>query len=425
MKIFSPFTSTACTGIAALALLSGCGKQDQHTTDDGHGHEHGHDEAKAHITTKDGVAICAEHNVPEAVCAVCKPDQAASLQPGDSMKLRLPSPNSASIIGVQTATPETGTLSDGIDCMAEVSFSQNKLAQISAPVGGIVQSVEVDLGSKVEAQQTVAKLWSASLAETVTKAVLTRQTLERERKLWAGRVTSEQALQEAEAANRAARQQASTLGFSDEQIQALEKNTTSPIYLEVRAPFAGEIVEQAAVRGATTEAGKTLFTLVDTSVMQALLHVPETALARLQPGQAVELRINSLPGKIFTGKLNWISPAVDERTRLGRARAEFDNAEHLLRDKMFATARILTRTTEGATLVPTSAIQYVGGKPFVFVQQKADLFDARAVRLGAKSNNQQEVLSGVLAHEQIAVDHAFAIKSAMLMARLGAGCADD
>ena len=53
---------------------------------------------------------------------------------------------------------------------------------------------------------------------------------------------------------------------------------------------------------------------------------------------------------------------------MARARAEFANPDRLLKDKMFATARILTRQAEGAMLVPPSAIQHVEGKPFVFVK---------------------------------------------------------
>ena len=76
-------------------------------------------------------------------------------------------------------------------------------------------------------------------------------------------------------------------------------------------------------------------------------------------------------------------------------------------------------------LVPASAIQHVEGKPFVFVKLAEDLFDARAVLLGAKSGGHLEVRSGLEPQELIAVRHAFAVKSAMLMSRLGAGCADD
>ena len=76
-------------------------------------------------------------------------------------------------------------------------------------------------------------------------------------------------------------------------------------------------------------------------------------------------------------------------------------------------------------LVPPSAIQHLEGKPFVFVKLGQDLFDARAVELGAQFNGRREVLAGLKPQEEIAVSHSFAVKSAMLMSRLGAGCADD
>ena len=381
--------------------------------------------AKSAAAASGAVLMCAEHGMPEAECAVCQPDLAAKLKPGESMKVRLPSTNSISIVGVQTATPESGAMADGIECIAEVSFNQNKLAQIGSPVGGIVQTVDVDLGDKVEEKQTVAKLWSAAIAEAVAKAVLSHQTLDRERKLRADRVTSQAGLEEAEATHRVACQHLRTLGFTEEQIDAMGDKPQEQVLMEVRAPFAGEIVERTAVRGALVEAGKPLFTLVDHSTVWAMLQVPEATLARVKVGQAVELRVDSLPGKAFTGKLTWIAPAVDERTRMARARAEFANPDRLLKDKMFATARVLTRQAEGAMLVPASAIQHIEGKPFVFVKLGEDLFDARAVRLGAKFAGRQEVLAGVNPQDQIAVSHAFAIKSAMLMSRLGAGCADD
>lgn len=416
----------ALTAIATVALFAGCKKQEKHAQDDGHGHGAGGPaEAKAHVVTKDGVAMCTEHGVAEAECAICKPELAAKLKPGESMKVRLPSTNSLAIVGVQTAPPETGAIADGIECVAEVSFNQNKLAQISAPVSGIIQTVDVDLGTKVQEKQTVAKIWSASIAEAVAKAVLSHQTLDRERKLRADRVTSEASLQEAEATHRAACQQLRTLGFTEEQIDELGKKPQEQVLMEVRAPFAGEIVERLAVRGSLVDAGKPLFTLVDHSTVWAMLQVPEATLARVKVDQAVELRVDSLRGKAFLGKLTWIGLAVDERTRMARARAEFVNPDRLLKDKMFATARILTRQAEHAILVPASAIQHVDGKPFVFVKLGTDLFEVRSVKLGAKFNGTLEILEGLKPQEQVVVARGFALKSQLLISRLGAGCADD
>jgi membrane fusion protein, heavy metal efflux system len=410
--------------VAAVALLSACSKQQEpagHGADDGHGH------GKAASETKDasGKKMCVEHNVPLEECGICRPQLAATLKTGESAKVRLASNDSAGIAGVQTATPTVGTIADAVECYAELTFNQNKLAQIAAPVGGILQSVDVDLGAKVEEKQTVARIWSAAIAEAVAKAVLSHQTLDRERKLRADRVTSEKDLQQAEAEHRASCQQLRTLGFTEEQIDALGAKPLEQVLMEVRAPFAGEIVERTAVRGALVEAGKSLFTLADRSVMWAMLNIPESALARVKVGQTVELRVESLPEQRFSGKLTWIGAEVDERSRMARARAEVPNPNGLLKARMFAQARILTRSAEGALLLPASAIQRMEGNSFVFVKLSDDLFDARVVRLGARFDGQVEISEGLKPQEVVVVNHGFSLKSAFLISRLGAGCADD
>lgn len=368
---------------------------------------------------------CAEHGVLEAECAVCHPEYLVKLKAGEGLKLRLPSTNSAAMVGVVAAAPESGTVTEGIDCVAEVTFNQNKLAQIVAPVNGILQTVEAELGARVEEKQTLAKLWSAAIAETVARAVLSHQTLERERKLRASRVTSQAALDEAEAAHRAVCHQLRTLGFTEEQIDEVGRLAPEQILLTVRAPFAGEIIERQGVRGTLVDAGKHLFTLADATTMWAMLQVPERALAQLQPGQAVELRVDSLPGRVFKGKLTWVGPALDERTRMARARAEFPNPDGRLKDKMFARARVIVREQEGVLLVPGAAVQYVQGQPVVFVPLAEDLYEARVVRLGAAAGERREIAAGLGAAEPVVVSRTFALKSALLISRLGAGCADD
>ena len=410
--------------LAAVGLLTACSKQSEPAGQDDHaGHKHG--EPAAETKAPPGKKMCAEHNVPLEECGICRPLLAGTLKPGESAKVRLAANESAGIAGVQTAAPTVGTIADAVECYAELTFNQNKLAQIAAPVSGIIQEVPVDLGSKVEERQPVVKIWSASIAEAVAKAVLSHQTLDRERKLRAERVTSEKDLQQAEADHRAACQQLRTQGFTEEQIDALVAKPNDQVLMEVRAPFAGEIVERTAVRGALVEAGRSLFTLADRSVMWAMLNIPESALARVKIGQTVELRVESLPGQTFTGKLTWIGAEVDEKTRMARARAEVANPDGLLKARMFAQARILTRQAEGALLLPPSAIQRMEGRSFVFVKLADDLFDARVVLLGAKFDGKVEIIEGLKPQEVVAVNHVFPLKSAFLISRLGAGCADD
>ena len=371
-----------------------------------------------------GEKPCEEHGLPESECGICHPERAATLKPGEGSKVRLPAADSAKLVGVEMAAATVGTIYGGVECYADLAFNQNKLAQIAAPVGGIVQEVEADLGSKVEEKQCVADIWSATIAEGVAKAVLTHQTLERERKLRADRVTSEKDLQQAEADHRAACQQARTLGFGEEDIDRMAGRPNDPVFLEVRAPFAGEIIERTAVRGALIDAGKPLFTVADRSVMWAMLNIPEPALAQVKVGQKVELRVESLRGRVFTGKLTWIAAEVDDKSRMARARAEIANPDGALKAKMFARARILTESRETAVVVPASAIYALEGKPFVFVRLADDLFEARAVTTGLRYDGRLEVVEGLKPHEMVVVNHGFAIKSQWLSSRMGAGCAD-
>jgi cobalt-zinc-cadmium efflux system membrane fusion protein len=371
------------------------------------------------------VLMCEEHGVPEIECGICRPEALTGTPAGGGLKVRLPSMDSARSSGITVGKPQLGPAAEGIDCYAELSFNQNRLAQIVAPVDGIIQEVPADLGQHVEPHQTVARLWSASIAEAVAKAVLSHQTLDRERRLREQRVTPEQTLQEAEATHRAACQQLRTLGFSEEQIDALSDDPGQQVLMDVRAPFAGEIVERNAVLGTLVNPGKSLFTIADRSTMWAMLNVPESALARVETGQKVELRFDSLPGQTFEGTLTWVGAEVDHRTRMARARAEVTNPKGQLRANMFARARIIIRTTDNALVVPTAAVQQLDGLSLVFVQLAPDLFEARRVQLGARSDAGIEILQGLTATEAIATAQVFPLKSQLLVSRLGAGCAHE
>lgn len=368
---------------------------------------------------------CDEHNVAEAECGICHPDRLAALPPGRSLKVRLPAPESARLAGIETAPAATGPGGELVECPAEVTFNRNRLTQIAAPVAGFLQEVTADLGERVAEKQVLARLWSAAIAEAVARAVLTHQTLERERRLRAQRVTAERDLQQAEAEHRAACQHARTLGFSEEDIDAFGTHPDKPVYLEIRAPFAGEIIERTAVRGAWVEVGRPLFTLADRSVVWAMLSLPESALESVREGQAVELRLDAFPEDVFTGTLTWISAEVDSRTRRVRARAEVSNPEGRLRAGMFGRARVWTRPATAVVRVPVSAVQRVEGRPVVFVRVADDLFEARVVHAGRSQEGQVAVPAGLQPGEPVAVRGAFALKSQLLISRLGAGCAEE
>ncbi len=383
--------------------------------------------------------MCNEHGVLEQECGICHPELLARDVQRPGLKVRLPSEASAAKAGVVVGAPRVLPMENGVGCFAELTFNQNKLARVASLVGGVVKSVEVDLGTRVIQGDLLATISSATIGEAQSTYLQARaadefraQVLERERGLLAERISSEREYQEAEAARHAsaaavrqAQQRLLVLGFDQSRIQALADQGNTPGIIEIRAPFGGDIVERTAVPGAVVDVSDALFTLADTSVIWAMVNIPESQISQVDLGQAVELTVESLPGDTFVGKLTWISATVDRRTRMARGRVEVANTGGRLKARMFAHARITTARSERAVVVPMSAVQNVTGTPVVFVKFAEDLFEARPVTLGVKHNGRVEIADGLGAEEPVVVAGGFALKSQLLASRLGAGCVDE
>lgn len=366
--------------------------------------------------------MCDEHGVFEDECGICHPELAATIPLGQSLKVRFRSSDAAAKAGIETTLPESGVLDSRVESYAEIVFDQNKLANVAVPVAGIIRDVRADLGDKVGQDQVLATISSASIAEVVSKFVLAKQTLERERRLYAKHISAEREVQEAQAVYQAAYQYLRTLGFVEEQIDDLDDEFVDPAALELRAPFEGEIIERSAVRGSLVLEGDSLFVVADRSVMWAMLSIPEATLARVRVGQLVELSIEPSAQQVLTGKLTWLAARVDDRTRMARARVEVPNPGGLLRANMFARAVITTHRSEGALIVPSDALQEIEGRPFVFVKLEDDLFDARPVRVDAAADNQVAVVGDLDSDSEIVVARSYLVKSQLQISNLGAGC---
>jgi membrane fusion protein, heavy metal efflux system len=421
------FLATAACLAAMVLPLSGCSGKKEAPAAKGEG-----------TRSESPVVMCKEHGVPEQECGICHPELLAKKQPGEGLKVRLPSAESAAKAGIAVEPPGVDRMEQGIECLAELTFNQNKLAEITPLVEGVVRFVAVDLGSHVHKGELLARLASQGMSEAQSAYLSARaeeelraKDAERQRNLRVENISSDKDVQEVEAAHknaaaalRQARQHLKVLGFTEEQIEGLASGRAAPEDLEIRAPFAGEIVERKAVQGALAEVGKKLFMLADTSTLWAMVSIPESQLSRARVGQSVQLTVESLPGQRFAGRLTWLPVQIDERTRMARGRAEVDNKEGRLKAQMFARALILTGASEHAVVIPESALQKVSGTTVVFVRSGVDLFEARAVTVGARRGGRVEILAGLKPDEPVVISGGFALKSQFLISKLGAGCVD-
>ncbi len=391
------------------------------------------------VARKPGRLWCKEHGVAERECGICHPELAAKLRPGESLKVRTVSPQSADKAGIRVAFPKESEAAPTVRALGEARYNQNLLARITPLASGVVQRVLVDVGQELKAGEVLVEIASSEVAAakrdyliSMVDERLKALAHERERQLRAKEISPERDFEQAESeydrariARLTARQRLANLGFTEEEIVDVEQSQSSSSVLLVRAPFSGTLVERTAVVGEAVEPGIPLFTLADLSTMWIELAVPESEAAALHTGLSVRATFKALPDLDFDGRLVWVHSRVDERTRLIKARAQVGNAERRLRDGMFAEVHVFLGEATSTLRIPKDALQRINEQPYVFVKASDDLFDLRRVIIGKRNGDTVELLGGIGPKDAVVVQGAFTIKSEFLKSRLGAGCVDE
>jgi cobalt-zinc-cadmium efflux system membrane fusion protein len=178
------------------------------------------------------------------------------------------------------------------------------------------------------------------------------------------------------------------------------------------------------VPGEVVDQGEPLLLVADPARMLALVDVPEQDHARVKVGQSIVLMVDALPGQTFGGKLDWVSPELDERTRTVTARAVLDNVEGQLRAHLFGKVRITLHHDEAVALVPREAVQWEGCCNIVFVRLSDVLYEPRKVTLGCATETSYEVVDGLEQGEPVVTTGSFLLKTEILKGSIGAGCCE-
>lgn len=383
--------------------------------------------------------FCKEHGVPEAECGICQPQLASSLKAGESLSIRMPSARSADLAGLTLEQPVRGEATETLQLLGEVRYNENKRAKVTPLAPGVLADVKVDVGELVEAGQVLAVVKSSAAAQAKSSYLSALAELEvrttayeREQRLAEEKIAALRDLQEAEAAHRLAelalrqtRQQLLNLGFSEGDVAGIKESQSASSDLPIRAPFHGTVVDRQAVLGEAV-GSEALFEIADLSTMWIELAVPEEHASLLTKGCKIIANAKSTPNRRIEGTVTWISPQIDERTRMVRARATVSNTSGDLRNGSFVEVSVLLGDPLESLQVPSESIHELDGAMFVFVRQEPDLYAVRRVEVGPRTlSGKTAVLAGLSAKESIVTEGGFTMRTEFLKSRLGAGCVDD
>lgn len=383
--------------------------------------------------------FCREHRVMERECGICQPQLARSLRPGESLKVRFKSKLSAWKAGIQTASPRPSESRPGFAAFCEVRYNEDRVARITPLASGIVRRVLADVGAEVKAGEVLVEIHSAEIAAAKTAFIsaivdhgLKDKACKREELLVERKISAEREFQEAQAAcelagltTRTARQKLLNYGLTGSQIVNIEKTQDGSALFEIRAPYAGTLVERKAVVGEAVEPGDALFTLADISEVWLELSVPGDRVGVIEEGLTVEATFENLPGFEAKGTITWVGTSLDGRSRMVTARAVIPNPDGKLKVRMFGKARVMLRGVTRSLRLPKSAVQRYERHPYVFVKMEEDLYALRRILLGSGTDRSIDVLQGIRLDEQVVVQGTFTVMSEFLKSRLGAGCVDE
>ncbi len=200
--------------------------------------------------------------------------------------------------------------------------------------------------------------------------------------------------------------------ISDAQIAELEQTRKPLKTLTVVAPMDGFVTEKMVVQGQMVDMGMKLYRLSDLGIVWVIAQIYEQDLPFVQLGQEAVVKLSSLSDREFRGRVTFVYPTVDEKTRTARVRMEFENPGYFLKPGMFVSVQLHSEMDSSALLVPDSAVLRSGTKNTVFLALDGGKFDARTVVLGAEGENgMTQVLSGLKEGERVVTSGQFMLDS--------------
>ncbi|MEN8211548.1 MAG: efflux RND transporter periplasmic adaptor subunit, partial [Thermodesulfobacteriota bacterium] len=200
--------------------------------------------------------------------------------------------------------------------------------------------------------------------------------------------------------------------IADIEIASIEKNGKVQRSLIVRSPFTGVITHKNIIEGAFVKSGASLYTISDLSHVWVEAHIFEYEQNLVFEGQEVEMTLSYNPEKIYRGKIAYIFPYLQTKTRDVIIRIDFENNNSELKPDMFARISIKTESDREAISIPSEAVVHSGHKKIVFIAKGKGKYTPREITTGIYlDNGRVEILSGLIKGDIVVISGQFLLDS--------------
>jgi Cu(I)/Ag(I) efflux system membrane fusion protein len=309
---------------------------------------------------------------------------------GDSVSIQ---PEVVQNLGVRTATAERTRLWRGIDTVGYVDYDESRVSHIHLRTEGWIENLAVKSeGERVKKDERLFDLYSPELVNAQKEFVTA---------LSSGN----------NSLIRASKPRLAALGVSDSQIKQIEKTRQTRHHISIYAPQDGVVSSLMVREGMFVKPSMNVMSLGDLSSVWLLAEVFEKQAEWVRVGQDAEVRLSFVPGHVWQGKVEYIYPSLDPKTRTLKVRLRFENPDEGLKPNMYANVRIFGGPRDNIIVIPLEGLIRTGREERVIIDLGEGRFEAREVVSGIESGDYVEIIQGVDEDERVVTSGQFLIDS--------------
>ena len=362
---------------------------------------------------------------------------------------------------IEVAPVERKLVQMRIPLIGKIAYNESNIARITADFPGRIDKLYIDyVGMFVNKGDHMADLFSPDLIVLHREFQIAKEAIERYSKL-----SNARELSRAKSTLESVKKKMRSWRFTEEQIKDAE-HTKKISNITIKAPVGGIVIKKYVFEGDYFKTSDLLFMIGDLENLWLMLDVYESDIQWLYYGQKIEFNVEAYPGEVFTGKLVYIYPEMNNKTRTVQARVNIKNRKGHLKPGMFVHANaVVTIGNNGRPIkpsyagkwlcpmhqeiiqdkagkcsicgmplleaekltqipvdkkndtpplvIPATAPLITGKRAVVYVEKKPGIYTGKEIAIGPKCGNYYVVLDGLKEGEKVVVNGNFKLDSEM------------
>lgn len=317
-------------------------------------------------------------------------------------------PTTVQDMGVKTIKVRRINFTHSIRTVGNITYNEKGLYTISTKISGWIEKLYISYtGQRVRKGEPVLQIYAPDLVTTQQEYLLALKT----NKL-IGAASSGSIRQRAQSLLESTRKRLLYWDVPASAVSALERTHIVKKTLRIDSPTNGIVIHKNAIDGMHIKEGQNLYQIADLSTVWVIASIYDYELPWVQNGQKAIVNLSYLPGRSFEGRVSYIYPYLDEKSKTIKVRLEIPNPTRELKPGMYANVRLESFVLKNVLAVPSNAIIRTGKRNLVFVEQGTGEFEHREVKIGAEGDGGMvRILGGILEGEKVVTSAEFMLDS--------------